>query len=335
MKQQYQQQYVTSLLGDQDPTDYHSKLWEWYEKYDKPGREKRLAQDAANEQRRVQIAKEQGLVPLIDKLSKAGLAGLKLKKVLDKQAKKTEVKEKGKFWQNWEAMDRSKSDVDYDLIEQNIFKTASDEYDGDFKRLWKDETRLRELTAGLPQEIREKYLKLSPSEIVWAREYQGLRRLDTLTQDQFHSELTEAGDYQEYLKSDNKSQQYKAWMLNKLDPFEFSDGQLSKVLYKGLNRLSNSAEEIRFCCNFAVPSNVFNTTFPVNPSVTNTSAFFVEKSLPSIFPTKFKLLFFNNLYAAFSTSRPLVSSSPLFRIPTLGLSISIITSANFAPIIPY
>ena len=104
---------------------------------------------------------------------------------------------------------------------------------------------------------------------------------------------------------------------------------------KGLNRLSNSAEEIRFCCNFAVPSNVFNTTFPVNPSVTNTSAFFVEKSLPSIFPTKFKLLFFNNLYAAFSTSRPLVSSSPLFRRPTLGLSISIITSANFAPIIPY
>ena len=240
-QQQYQQQYVTSLLGDQDPTDYHSKLWEWYEKYDKPGREKRLAQDAANEQRRVQIAKEQGLVPLIDKLSKAGLAGLKLKKVLDKQAKKTEVKEKGKFWQNWEAMDRSKSDVDYDLIEQNIFKTASDEYDGDFKRLWKDETRLRELTAGLPQEIREKYLKLSPSEIVWAREYQGLRLLDTLTQDQFHSELTEAGDYQEYLKSDNKSQQYKAWMLNKLDPFEFSDGQLSKVLYKGLNRLSSTA----------------------------------------------------------------------------------------------
>jgi len=37
-------------------------------------------------------------------------------------------------------------------------------------------------------------------------------------------------------------------------------------------------------------SSVFKTTFPVKPSVTNTSTFLVAKSLPSTLPIKFKLL---------------------------------------------
>ena len=66
-----------------------------------------------------------------------------------------------------------------------------------------------------------------------------------------------------------------------------------------------------------------------------TSALLFAKSLPSTFPTKFKLESLNNLYAAFSTSLPFVGSSPLFSRPTLGLSISKRISASFEPMSPY
>ena len=91
---------------------------------------------------------------------------------------------------------------------------------------------------------------------------------------------------------------------------------------KGLNRFCFREEDIRFCWSFAVPSKVFNTTLPVNPSVTNTSTLLVAKSLPSTFPTKFKELEFKSLKADFSSSLPLDSSSPLFKSPIFGDSMS-------------
>ena len=72
----------------------------------------------------------------------------------------------------------------------------------------------------------------------------------------------------------------------------------------GLNRFCFRESEIRFCWSLAVPSKVFNTTLPVNPSVINTSTLFVAKSLPSTLPIKFKELEFNNLNADFSNSLP-------------------------------
>ena len=48
MTSSFQRQYTQALLGSK-PTDFHSKLWEWYEKEDKPKREKWLQQNAENE----------------------------------------------------------------------------------------------------------------------------------------------------------------------------------------------------------------------------------------------------------------------------------------------
>ena len=63
----------------------------------------------------------------------------------------------------------------------------------------------------------------------------------------------------------------------------------------GLNRFFFKESEISFCWSLAVPSRVFKTTFPVKPSVTNTSTFSDAKSLPSTLPIKFKVLEDNSL----------------------------------------
>ena len=73
----------------------------------------------------------------------------------------------------------------------------------------------------------------------------------------------------------------------------------------------------------AVPSIVFNTIFPLNPSAITTSAkSLFNISLGSTFPTKLIFFNFSSLSKNFFVSAfPLLFSSPIFKSPTLGLSI--------------
>ena len=70
----------------------------------------------------------------------------------------------------------------------------------------------------------------------------------------------------------------------------------------------------------AIPSIVFTTTLPVNPSVTITSAPPSGTSRPSTLPMKFSPLASSNSNASCTTALPFDSSSPMFSSPTLGRS---------------
>ena len=88
--------------------------------------------------------------------------------------------------------------------------------------------------------------------------------------------------------------------------------------------------------NLPIPSAVFNTIFPVNPSVTTTSIFPFITSVLSTFPTKFMLLFsFSRLYASLVTSFPFPSSVPIFKSPTLEFFFPTKISIYLDPIIAY
>ncbi len=69
------------------------------------------------------------------------------------------------------------------------------------------------------------------------------------------------------------------------------------------------------------PSVDFRTTFPTKPSQTTISTSPLSRSLPSMFPTKFKVLFSNKSYVNRTSSLPLPPSSPMFKSAISGLFI--------------
>ena len=81
----------------------------------------------------------------------------------------------------------------------------------------------------------------------------------------------------------------------------------------------------RFPIKEAVPSPVLRAMLPVNPSVTMTSTLLLVMSPPSTKPTNEKLelsqLCSISSYALCNSTRPLCSSVPTLRSPTLGFFI--------------
>ena len=78
----------------------------------------------------------------------------------------------------------------------------------------------------------------------------------------------------------------------------------------------------------AAPSHVFKAIFPLKPSVTMTSTSPSKISLPSIFPTKSMLSFWDkSWYVCWWTSLPFFSSVPIFNNATVGFAITLIFHA--------
>ena len=250
---QQQQQYVTSLLGDPEKvTNFHDSLKKWYYEEDKPNREKRLQQDAENEQKRVEIKKAESLEPFIAAAVKAGVGTAKLAQTLDKWGKKQELKAKSEFFKKQDLLDRSGEGV-YDInpetnkpypqlsaaqlaVEEQEFQQTRFEYSQQKKDLLANDLELKKRTAHFPRHIAAQYQSRSAREILWTQEYMAGKLIPTLTFDQFRHEMQVAGKL-DTITEDNQHELYKTWVGEKVDPYENSDGLLSDVLYKPIQRL--------------------------------------------------------------------------------------------------
>ena len=239
MTSSFQRQYTQALLGSK-PTDFHSKLWEWYEKEDKPKREKWLQQNAENENRTLKIQENESFVELAKTVKNAATPILSAIAAGKKADKLHQAKKKKDFLSMFDGLERgegtqAKEMQFFEEVEQ--YRLRKDE-------IFKDGVLLKSLTANLPPEVQAAYEKLDASTIIHAREYMGLRALGELNIHQYRQELSTAGKLMEFDKSENQTDQFLTWRRKKLAPYALSNGLFGDVLSKELKRSASTTRGV-------------------------------------------------------------------------------------------
>jgi len=239
MTSSFQRQYTQALLGSK-PTNFHSKLWEWYEKEDKPKREKWLQQNAENENRTLKIQENESFKNLAKEIHTAATPILGAIAASKKANIRHQAEKKKDFLSTFDGLPRGEGTQ----AEEMKFFEEVEQYRLRKDEIFKDGVLLKSLTANLPPEVQAAYEKLDASTIVHAREYMGLRAVQGLHIHQYRQELSTAGKLTEFDKSENQTDQFLTWRRQKLAPYALSNGLFGDVLSKELKRSASTTRGV-------------------------------------------------------------------------------------------